>query len=86
MVILIGTVIVVCFALIGLSVWGVMTKKYDDGQTLEEIQHLSDLVVELVETAEIYKKIGMDKESQEAYDEAARLNAKVWEVINGANK
>jgi hypothetical protein len=85
MMILIGAVIAVCFTLIGLSIWGVMTKKYDGGDSLEKIQHLSDIAMELTETGEIYQKIGMEKEAQEAFDEAARLNTMVWEVINGAN-
>jgi nitrogen fixation-related uncharacterized protein len=81
---LFGAILLV-FTIIGLTVWAVMTKKYDDGDTLDEIQHLSDLAAELADTAQIYKRIGMDKEAQEAFEESERLNARVWEVINGAN-
>lgn len=79
----IGGTIFVCTALICLTVWAVMTKKYDDGCSLEEIQHLSDLSAGLVDTAVIYKQIGMDKEAEEAMQEAIRLDTMVWDVING---
>jgi len=77
-----GTIFVV-FGLIALTVWATMTKKYDDGDTLEKIQHISNLSSELVETSLLYKQMGMDKESQEAMAEAVRLDTIVWGVING---
>lgn len=81
--VIIGVAIVVCFGLIGLTYWAVVTKKYEDGDLLEKVQHMSNLSSELVETAILYKQMGMDKESEEAMEEAVRLDTMVWGVING---
>lgn len=82
--VLIGVAFVVVVVLISLSVWGVMTKKYEDGNALDEIQNLSDRAAALIDTARIYKNHGMDEEALECVEEADRLNKQVWEVINGA--
>lgn len=75
--------ILVVIGIVCLTVWAVMTKKYDN--PLEDIQRLSDRAAALADTALLYQRMGMEKEAQEALDESERLNAQVWEVINGAN-
>ena len=80
----IGGAMLLVFTIIALTVWAVKTSPADDA--MAKLQKLADTAWALADTAIMYRKMGMDREAEEAFEESQRLNAMVWETINGANQ